>query len=56
MRCSALLPHIPPLPLVSMCRKEALKKANIPDKLPLEPEAWVLATILSAPAEPFERL
>ena len=32
-----------------MRREEALKKANIPDKLPLKPDAWVIAKFPAAP-------
>ncbi len=47
-------PSHSPSPLVSMCREEALKKANIPDKLPMKPADWVIAKFPAAPAWPKE--
>jgi hypothetical protein len=45
--------HSPP-PLVSMCRDEALKTANFPDKLPRKPADWVIAKFPDAPEWPKE--
>jgi hypothetical protein len=39
---------------MSMCRKEAMKKANFPGKLPLKPADWVIAKFPDAPAWPEE--
>ncbi len=45
--CSPLHSH-PLLPvLLWTCREMALEKANFPDKLPSEPDAWVIAKCLA---------
>jgi hypothetical protein len=37
--------------LLWTCREKALEKANFPDKLPSQPDAWVIAKFLAGLAK-----